>query len=490
MGNTTSQNIFSKLWNNTNKSSIPSTKEINLETFRLVWLDPNVDTNNDNKMTQVYLRKILTSLVTFDNLESCEKWLKKCDSNEKIILIISGTYGEKLVPKIHYLPSIIVILIYCLDVKYNESWTKNYSKIRSIVSNSNLLLKQLSINQNNLESFEDSKALQIYSLDIKTTSYIWYQLLLEILLSSDYLSTNSTFDQLLQILREYTFNDEYGLNVISQFEQTYQSKQAISWLIRDTPLVRFINKALREQDINMLFVLRFLLVDIHNQLIKHQIDSINAFRIQPMMKSQMDNFLSNPGQVLVMNGFLFASTNRTQLISTMTNNDQFESVLFNIKAKYRPGMVPFAFLRDIDSNIKEQIDREILFMCGSIFLVGPLVLENSIWTLELTLISDCDVPELFAMKKQLKKNHNLCIVGDLLNHCKQSDKAIFYYERLLSELPKRHILIPQINKQLSMISKSNSSKISKYFTEYELLFLFRSCNQYSIYSCKFIFTYD
>jgi hypothetical protein len=463
MGNTTGKNILSKLWNTTSSQSsssvaISSTKKINLETFRLVWLDPNVDTSNDNKMTQVYLRKILTSLITFDNIESCEKWLKNYDSDEKIILIVSGIYGENLVPKIHYLPSIIAILVYCLDVKRNEIWTKNYSKIRSVVSNSNILLKQLLMNQSNLESVEDSKALQIYSLDIKITSYIWYQLLLEILLSSDYLSRNSTFDKLLQILREYTSNDEYGLNIISQFEQTYESKQAISWLTRDTPLARFVNKALREQDINMLFVLRFLLVDIHNQLIKHQINSLNAFRIQPMMKSQMDNILANPGQVLAVNGFLFASTNMSQLISTMTNNDQFESVLFNIKAKYRPGMAPFAFIRDIDSNIEEQIDREILFMCGSIFVFGPLVYQNSIWTLELTLISDYDVPELFVMKKQLKQNHNLCIIGDLLNHCEQSDKAFFYYKQLLNELPKQHTLIPQINKQLFMISKSNSSK--------------------------------
>jgi hypothetical protein len=258
-------------------------------------------------------------------------------------------------------------------------------------------------------------------------------------------------------------NDEYGLNLISEFEQTYQSQQAVSWLIRDTPLARFVNKALREQDINMLFLLRFLLVDIQTQLIKHQINSLNAFRIQPMMKSQIKNLLANPGQLLIVNGFLFASTNTPQLISNMTNDDQFETVLINIKATYRSGVAPFAFLRDIDSNIEEQIDREILFMCGSIFVVGPLVYQNSIWTLQLTLISDSDVQELFAMKQKLRQNHNLCIIGDLLNHCEQSDKAIIYYQRLLNELPKEHILIPQIIKQLSMIPKSNSSTIKKYF---------------------------
>jgi hypothetical protein len=76
----------------------------------------------------------------------------------------------------------------------------------------------------------------------------------------------------------------------------------------------------------------------------------------------------------------------------------------------------------------------------------------------LALVSDSDVPKLFAIKQQLKQNHNLCIIGDLLNHCKQSEKATIYYQRLLNELPKEHILIRQINKQLSMIPKTNSSK--------------------------------
>jgi hypothetical protein len=175
MGNKTGKITFSNLWKTTkSKPSSPiiisTNEEINLETFLLVWLDPNVNTDDDNILTQNCLRKILTSLVTFDNVESCERWLKKCDTNQKIIFIVSGAYGEEIVPKIHYLSSIISIHVYCLDVDRNKSWAKNYPKIRSVVSNRNSFLKQLTINQTNHESVEDSKALQIYSLDIKTIS--------------------------------------------------------------------------------------------------------------------------------------------------------------------------------------------------------------------------------------------------------------------------------------------------------------------------------
>jgi hypothetical protein len=265
---------------------------------------------------------------------------------------------------------------------------------------------------------------------------------------------DNSSNEFLQILRTYNSYDEYDLNLISQFEQTYDSKHAVSWLMSDTFLTRFLNKVLRERDINLLFILRFLLVNIHQEIIQHQTNSLNAYRLQLMNKSQMESLLASAGQWLVMNGFLFASTNKPKLISMITNDNQYETVLVNIKANYHSGVAPFAFLRDIDSNIEEQIDREIIFMCGSMFVVGPLVCEDSIWTLQLTLISDHDVPELLAMKQQLKNTHNLLLIGDLLNHCGQSEQTVVYYQRIRSELPKEHFLIPQIDKQLSVISKS------------------------------------
>jgi hypothetical protein len=434
-----------------------------LETFLLVWLDPHVETSKENVRTQKRLREILTCLITFDKVDVCEKWLKKCCVDEKIILIVSGAYGEEIVPKIHDLSTIVSIYVYCLDVNRNKIWAKNYSKIRSVQSLTDNLLQELSHNQINLENVEDSKALkiykqdeQIYSLDIKTASLIWYQLLLEIFISPIYIQSKGTFHELIQILQQYSSGDEYGSNLIDQFKQTYEPSRAILWLIRDTPLVRFVNKALREQDIDILFTLRFLLVDIHAQLIENQtLSSLNVFKLQLMSKSQMEDLKANPGQLIIVHGFLFASTNMSQLMSTLTNSDQFETVLFDIEADFCPGVAPFAFLRNIDSNIKGQIDREILFMCGSIFEVGPLIYENSIWKLKLRLTSENNIPILLKMKQNLKDNQNLYIIRDLLNQCNQKEKATIYSDRLHNELSKLHSTVSQTDKQFS---KKSSSK--------------------------------
>ena len=155
MGNSKGKSIFPTFWKSSESNSsltTLTTEVINLETFLLIWLDPHVDTNSEHKITQTFLRKILTCLVTFNDIEECKKWLKECDSNQKIILIVSGHYGEHLVPKIHHLPSIVSIHVYCLDVSRNKLWVKNYSKVQSVISSRNDLLKQLSSNQTNLEN--------------------------------------------------------------------------------------------------------------------------------------------------------------------------------------------------------------------------------------------------------------------------------------------------------------------------------------------------
>ncbi|CAF2517858.1 unnamed protein product [Rotaria sp. Silwood2] len=471
--------IIHKLTHRKSSTHIPSTplsptefvlpsKTTYFETFILVWLDPNVDTNTENVKTQECLREILTCLITFDTVEACQNWLKKCCSDEKIILIVSGAYGQQIVPQIHHLSAIVAIYIYCLDIERNKDWTQNFAKIRNIISSTDILLQELSLDQVNLESVEDSKALKIYkheqqvcSLDTATASFLCYQLLLEILISPNYITTPGTFYELIHILHQYSSDDKYGTKLINEFKKTYTPNKAVSWLTRDTPLLRFVNKALREQDFDMLFALRFLLVDIHSQLTTHQARSLNVFKLQLMLKDEMENIRANPGQLLVVNGFLFASTNMSQLISSITNNDQYETILFDIKADFRPGVVPFALLHDIDSTIKHKINREVLFMCGSIFEVGPLTHEDSIWKLKLKLASENDSSILFNMKQKLKETKNYSILGDLLYQYNQEEKASIYYERLSSELPNNQAFVSQINKQSTgKHTRSNSNKDS------------------------------
>ena len=84
----------------------------------------------------------------YDQISGTFKW-EMCESQEdrcidviqticagqRVFLISSGGLGAKLVPKIHDLPQVYAIYIYCADVEYHSKWTKKFSKIRVVCNN-------------------------------------------------------------------------------------------------------------------------------------------------------------------------------------------------------------------------------------------------------------------------------------------------------------------------------------------------------------------
>ncbi|CAF4410171.1 unnamed protein product, partial [Adineta steineri] len=112
---------------------ISSSNIEHLETFIIVWLDSNI---NKNQLLQKLLRQYITCLVTFNDLKLCEQWIKTRLNNEKILFIVSGALGQRIIPNIHQLQSIIAIYVFCLHPEYHTIWTRNYSKIHGIISES------------------------------------------------------------------------------------------------------------------------------------------------------------------------------------------------------------------------------------------------------------------------------------------------------------------------------------------------------------------
>ncbi|CAF4733663.1 unnamed protein product, partial [Rotaria sp. Silwood2] len=52
------------------------------------------------------------------------------------------------------------------------------------------------------------------------------------------------------------------MKIIDEFEKAYKAENAIWWYTRESCFYRMLNKALRVQDFDMLFALRFFITDI------------------------------------------------------------------------------------------------------------------------------------------------------------------------------------------------------------------------------------
>ncbi|CAF4393511.1 unnamed protein product, partial [Adineta steineri] len=104
-------------------------------------------------------------------------------------------------------------------------------------------------------------------------------------------TTDRDKDELIILCKKIYRENKYQQTIIDEFQNTYSSDQAIRWYTRDSFLYRVLNKALRMQDTNILFLFRFFIRDITKQLRDHQYPSaITLYRGQIISKKELKLF--------------------------------------------------------------------------------------------------------------------------------------------------------------------------------------------------------
>lgn len=101
----------------------------NFETYSLIWVDATINFQ-ENIDAQAKLRSSINYLRTFDKLDDCENYIQSSTtSNDRIVLITSGQFGQQLIPEIHKLRQIYSIYIYCTDNEFHQQWSGKYNKV-------------------------------------------------------------------------------------------------------------------------------------------------------------------------------------------------------------------------------------------------------------------------------------------------------------------------------------------------------------------------
>jgi hypothetical protein len=108
--------------------------KINLEASTLIWLDESVNTLQESIDAQQRLKSLIKNLKTFERVESCEDYIKSQPELDRIVLIVSGALGQKIVRQIHQCKQIIAIYVYCGNKQKHEAWTKEFPKVSAHVS--------------------------------------------------------------------------------------------------------------------------------------------------------------------------------------------------------------------------------------------------------------------------------------------------------------------------------------------------------------------
>ncbi|CAF0886118.1 unnamed protein product [Rotaria sordida] len=372
----TSKNQPSKASISKNKTTGQSITP-NLESFACLWLDQNVDSTQDNRDTQLELRKIINHLRTFDNNDECEEYIRQI-TQEKVVLIVSGSLGRQVVPRLHDLAQFSACYVFCQDKKANEQWARKHPKINGVFVERAKLVTQISKDQIARAKVEDGASISVItsgsqSLQARNAIFMWFQLFIEVLLRMHHKSTDRK--ELIDICKNSYKNNYEEMKIIDEFEKNYKPENAIWWYTRESCFYRMMNKALRVQDFDTLFALRFFITDIAKQ-IKNEYEKfirmsdtrnvIQVYRGQIIGIDELELMKNNIGEFLSMNSFLSTSRDRSTALHFARLTpviDGIQRIIFEIQID--PHLQTKAF-SDITKISYFQYEDEVLIMLGNI----------------------------------------------------------------------------------------------------------------------------
>ena len=256
-------------------------------------------------------------------------------------------------------------------------------------------------------------------------------------------------------------NDPSETKTIKEFEQNYLSHRAIWWYTRESCFYRLLNKALRVQNIDALFLFRFFIRDMDQQLRQFQYSAaVRVYRGQLISADELTRLKNSMGQFISINSFFSTSLDRS-VAMTFLHSYSFatdtQKVLFEIDANPSSGTTaPFSHINSTSYYSNEQ---EILFMLGAIFRLNTIEQDNSgVWLIRMSLTgqSDQTLNALFETVKReyngISEETNLLSLGNLLYQTGKYDLAEKYYQRLLKDLPAGHADLSRCYHALGMIA--------------------------------------
>lgn len=374
----------------------------------LIWLDNNIDENDKQCQNTIgHLSQTVSRVKTVTDGERCVQMLQTLEE-EMVYMVVSGALGEKLVPRVHNLPQIDSIFVFCGNKTYHDKWAKDWKKvkgvfteIKSVCQELHLSVRQREHNAIPMSIMTGSGNVLEKDLNQLDSSFMYTQIIKEILLSIQF--EQEHFDEFIQHCRQILADNKKQLGYVDHFAKTYRDETPIWWYTCEFFLYQMVNEVLRKMDIDLIVKLGFFINDLHRQieeLHKEQFGdgkdqkSFIVYRGQGIEKEAFKKMSTTKGGLLSFNCFLSTSkkpsiaqgfADRAAALPDMV------SVLFVMTIDPVRSTTPFAFVDAVSGqDIKE---HEMLFSMHTVFRIGKITSmdkTNRAFQVELTLSSDND----------------------------------------------------------------------------------------------------
>lgn len=288
-----------------------------------------------------------------------------------------------------------------------------------------------------VDIFQGNQSVEISSTEINGR-FLFTQLFLDILLRLEQKVTDK--DELIVKCTELFANNPSELQKLQEFHMKYEPEHVFEWYTKDMFIYRQVNKALRTQNIDLLFLYRFFLQDLQNQLtIKQEQSSIRVYRGQLLSKQELKNLSQAVDQYISLNSFLSTSADeyiaRIYIMGADTNVESSDEipVIFEIEADpHQAGDIkPFA---NIAEHSQFPLEKEILFTAGSIFKIEQIINEPTFTRIQLKLCSN-EENQLKPVFESLRHENDadLNSLGIFLYNMDKAHIADRFFRRLYHE---------------------------------------------------------
>ena len=429
-----------------------------VQNYLLVWLDVNATTSSqDSHHTLEQLRTTVNDVNTFIEPEQCLTFLQDIQL-EKVFLIVSGSLGRDLVPRIHPLTQVDAIFIFCGDTSRHEGWVRKWPKVKGLHTHIKPICAalELAVKQCNQDSTplsfaqvseDDTGEINLNQLE---PSFMYTQLFKKTLLDMEHDRKTAVRDLVKYCQQTYVGNPAQ-LALIDEFRRSYQQERTIWWYTREGFTYQMLNRALRLLEADIIVNMSFFIHDLHQQIQQLHKEQLPGYRGRP--------FVVYRGQGLSTGDFEKLKRSRGGLmsfncfVSTSTKKDK--PMEFARNAAMDPDRVGILFVMTIDPNIsgapfadiKEvsyfQDEAEILFSMHTVFRIDTIKqMDKKGGHVQVNLILTVDQDtQLNDLMKQLDGDVGSSSgwerMGRLLLKVGQPEKAEELYHTLLEQTTDR-----------------------------------------------------
>jgi tetratricopeptide (TPR) repeat protein len=420
----------------------------------LVSLDNNIDDNsNDCRNTISQLQRVVDDLITFTDDDECIEFIETIN-DIKTCMIIPGYLGQHIVPRVHNMPQVDSIFIFCSNKQRYEQWAKDWSKIKGIFTEITPICEALSqaaqkCEQNNISIsiMATSGDMSQKNLDQLGPSFMYTQILKEILLTITFEAQH--INEFIKYCRDLfpRTNNTGQLRHVTELERNYHDKTPIWWYTNQCFLYPMLNSALRLTDVEHLIKIGFFIFDLHQhieQLHKEQFGAHNSSKIftvyrgQGLDKEEFEKIKEAKDGLISFNNFLSTSYNR-DVAYLMAESNQYNpdlvGIMFAMTIDPSKSSTPFASINRV-SHFEEE--DEVLFSMHTVFHIGDITpMAKNLFQVDLTLTDDND-KDLRVLTDCIREETypneaGWYRLGSLLLKMGESDQAQQVYEILLPQ---------------------------------------------------------